>query len=60
MGMLEHKSVGRRRVSALPGRCILVNRRQPQHPRPTDDPSVPLFAKNISQARPMPSYRESI
>jgi hypothetical protein len=40
---------GRLLASALPWRCFPAARRQLQHPRPTARPSVPPFAKNISQ-----------
>jgi hypothetical protein len=35
-------------ASAVPYRCFAVVRRQLQHPRPTDDPSVPFLAKKQS------------
>jgi hypothetical protein len=47
-------------ASAVPQRCFPSVLRQLQHPRPSADPSVPFFAKNISQTPPPPLRRESI
>jgi hypothetical protein len=52
MGLLELMSAGRRRASALPWRCSHAVRRELQHPRPIDDPSVPFSPRNISRTPP--------
>jgi hypothetical protein len=47
-------------ASAVPQHCFPAVRRQLQHPRPSADPSVPFFAKNISLSPPPPLRRKSI
>jgi hypothetical protein len=59
-GRLETHRARRLLTSALPWRCFPVVRHHLEHPRPTAHPSVPPFAKSISQTTPPPPCQERI
>jgi hypothetical protein len=58
MGLLDLKSVDRRRASFLPWRCFPAVRRQLRHPRLTANPPVPVLAR-LSRCQVL-MYKEAI